>query len=998
MAHVDPQRWTALTERRLSAADEAEVRAHAIDCPECGPRLALIEQKRVSEADAPTRELSVSEASRAVELTKGAVLERGTSVGRFVLLDVLGVGGMGAVYSAYDPQLDRKVALKLLATVQGPDASASAHARMLREAQAMARLSHPNVVNVFEVGEHAGGIFIAMEYVPGTTLKAWLRATPRSWRDTVAVFLQAGRGLAAAHAAHLIHRDFKPANVLMGEDGRARVTDFGVARADGTIEPVGPGLRSDDSGKSAALAEPLTQHDVVVGTVGYMSPEQALAMNPDARSDQFSFCVSLWEALYGERPFAGVTPTEVTKALIDGRLPPRPKSSVPAWLHAVLERGLARQPEDRFATMEALLEALDRRPVEWTRFAPWAAAVVVALGGLAWQVTQRSRVVQACAAFADVSAVWGPEARREVTASFDAVKKPFAAAARASATRALDGWAEAFSEKAKASCEAARVRREVSPESWARQEACFGRRRAELVALVTALSKADDATAERAGTFAWSLTAPGVCTNLTRLRADPRLSDEAASAAVVKVQRDLTEARSRLDVGQLAALESALPKLLDDVKATGFRPLQAEARALEAALRQAQGKNADAAQAWQLALTLAQASGVDDLVALAAVRLATVVGFQLNRPAEGRAWLALAEATVERLGGDEVLTLERMGADARLFTAESRPLEAVPGHERALQFAKDTIGSDHPLVWKLEYDLGSSLVAARDNRRAVSHLERALALREREVSGDHPDSAMVRSTLANAYFFAGRPAESREAFERALAAREALFGVNSPKLVVTLNNFADTLLKGGEAAQALQRVERADTIARASFPVGHPYIAATTLTRAEIHLAQGRFDDVEAALVKLVAQTPPLPAPYLAEAGAVRSQAALGKKAVAAALAHAEAAEKVARAIGPKSSELILTLQAKGEALLEARRAKEAEAAFAEAGTVAEALQPWVVFVADAQVGLAKAQRAQGRSDEGVTALLEKAKATYEATPGAAAKATAVAALLAKRP
>jgi eukaryotic-like serine/threonine-protein kinase len=994
MSHVDPQRWSALAARQLSPAQEAEVRAHAASCDECRSQLALIEQKRVSEADAPTRELSISEASRVVELTKGPVLERGTSVGRFVLLDVLGVGGMGAVYSAYDPQLDRRLAIKLLTTSGGPEASAPAHARMLREAQAMARLSHPNVVNVFEVGEHAGSIFIAMEYVPGTTLKAWLREKPRTWRDIVGVFLQAGRGLAAAHAAHLVHRDFKPANVLMGEDGRARVTDFGVARADGTLEPVGPVPVAEDSGKTAALSDPLTQHDVVVGTVGYMSPEQALAQTPDPRSDQFSFCVALWEALYGERPFVGATAVEVTQALLAGVLPPRPRSSVPAWLHAVLTRGLTRRPEDRFPTMEALLEALDRRPVDWSRLAPWAAVALLAVGVVGWQLAQRAKAVRECEAFADVSTTWGPQERGAVTAAFTAVKKPFASAALTSVTRALEGFSSAWAEKAKAACEAARVRKDAPLDVWTRQEACFSRRRAELAALVGALSKADDATVERAGTLAWSLTAPGVCTNVTRLRADPRLSDSAALPAVGKVQAALTEARAQLDVGQLAALEARLPTLLAEAKGTGFRPLEAEARALEAALRQAQGKNADAAQAWLQTLTLSQGSGVDDLVALAAIRLATVVGFQLNRPQEGRAWISLAEATIERLGGDEVLTLERMASSARLFTAESKPLEAVPGHEAALGFAKDTIGADHPLVWKLEYDLGSSLVAARDNRRAVGHLERALALREKEVSGDHPDSAMVRSMLANAYFFAGRPVESRESFERALAAREALFGAKSPKLVVTLNNYADTLLKSGQLVEALVRVERADGIARASFPVGHPYIAATSLTRAEIHTALRRFDEADVALTQLMAQTPPLPAPYMAEAGAVRSQVALAKGNRAQALTLAEAAERVARGVGPRSSELLLPLQAKGEALLADGRAKEAEAAFAEAVSLATEQQPWLVFLADAQVGLAKARRAQGQSGTAVDELLRQAKATYAGTPGAEAKAQAVATLL----
>ncbi|MBL8916730.1 MAG: protein kinase, partial [Archangium sp.] len=374
MPCVDSQTWSALAEGRLSADEELAIREHAATCATCAPRLAEIDQKKRLAREAPTMELSATQLPRPIE--PAPVLERGAQVGRFVILETLGMGGMGAVYSAYDPNLDRKVALKTLhfSTTGDP----TAHGRMLREAQAMARLSHPNVVNVFEVGENRGAIFIAMELVAGVTLRTWERAKERTWKEVVRVFLQAGQGLAAAHAAHLVHRDFKPANVLLGDDGRVRVTDFGVARADGTIEPVGPmpQAQGEDSGRfgngpgtggtastahSGSLSDPLTRGDVVVGTVGYMSPEQAAAKIPDARSDQFAFCICLWEALYGKRPFQGNSVAETTKALLEGSLPQRPRTTkVPTWLHAVMTRGLERDPEKRYPSMEALLKELDR--------------------------------------------------------------------------------------------------------------------------------------------------------------------------------------------------------------------------------------------------------------------------------------------------------------------------------------------------------------------------------------------------------------------------------------------------------------------------------------------------------------------------------------------------------------------------------------------------------------------------------------------------------------
>jgi tetratricopeptide (TPR) repeat protein len=981
----------ALTERRVSEAEESAVRDHAATCPTCAQQLAVAIAKRAQVADAPTRELSQGELDRVKDAAKAQpLLERGTTIGHFVVLDVLGVGGMGSVYSAYDPQLERKVALKLLSTGGGPEATGPAHARMLREAQAMARLSHPNVVNVFEVGEHHGNIFIAMEYVPGSTLKGWLKAQERSWRDIVPLFVQAGRGLAAAHAAHLIHRDFKPANVLLGEDGRVRVTDFGVARADGTVEPVSHGVHAAVDDSKASMAEPLTQDDVVIGTVGYMSPEQALATTPDARSDQFGFCVSLWEALYGQRPFTGANAAEVTKAVVRAELPPRTKASVPSWLHAVLVRGLARKPEDRFPSMEALLAALDVRPLEWTKVVPWAAGLVL-VGGLAtWQAFAPARLRQVCDETADVGQVWSDATREQVRGAFQAINRPFAIAALSSVERGLDAYAMTLSQKHLEACEAALVRKETSEELYQLQSGCFARRRAELAELVKNLSTAEEATVERAGTSVWSLTPTALCTNTARLRADPRLSTPALEVPRLRaLQTTLIEARAALDSGKLKGLDGLVAQAVVDAKNVGLAALEAEASSLWGALLQAQGKNAEAAEAWRRAAMLAHSSGFDELAALAAVRLATVIGFQLNRPAEGRTWLEFAEATIERMGGDDILTLDRIGASARLLTAENRPLEAIPAHEAALAAAARTIGPDHPLVWKLEFDFGSSLVAAKDNRRAVQHLEHALTLREREVSGDHPDSAMVRSMLANAYFFSGRPNESRVAFERALTTREALFGKDSPKLVVTLNNFGDTLLKSGAIDQAFMHVSRAQALAKKHFALGHPYVAATTLTLAEVTAARGQRAEATAALDALLSQQPPLPGAYLAEAGAVRSELALKGGEATAALSYAEKALAVARGLGPKTIELVAPLLAKGEALLAKRQPAEAEAAFLEAVGLCEALVPWRVTLADAQFGLARA-KAERKDLAGARQLATAALATYRESEGAEQKAQRV--------
>ncbi|CAN5757422.1 hypothetical protein BH11MYX2_BH11MYX2_23290 [soil metagenome] len=295
----------------------------------------------------------------------------GSKLGRYEIRGVLGRGGMGVVYSAFDPDLDRNVAIKLLHPALAAEGDA-ATARLVREGRAIAKLAHPNVVAVFDVGTHMGAVFIAMELVDGRSLDTWITAEPHPWREVVRVFLQAGDGLLAAHAAGLIHRDFKPANVLLGTDGRARVTDFGVARIDGAPRtPSHPRL-------GAAQDLQLTRPGAMIGTPAYMSPEQLDGDEVDARADQFAFAVALYEALYQERPFEGSTLTElydnVTREQV--RAAP-PASRVPVWLRAILLRGMRAARDARYPTLTALLDELRSTPAMRQR------RVIVGVGAIA---------------------------------------------------------------------------------------------------------------------------------------------------------------------------------------------------------------------------------------------------------------------------------------------------------------------------------------------------------------------------------------------------------------------------------------------------------------------------------------------------------------------------------------------------------------------------------------------------------------------------------------
>ncbi len=289
----------------------------------------------------------------------------GRRLGKYQLIEKLGAGAMGVVWRAEDPELSRKLALKLL---KRPDASLTD--RLLREAQSMAQVNHPNVVTVYEVGSADGTAFIAMELVKGKSLRAWQTGARHKVPEIVEAYIAAGRGLAAAHAAGIIHRDFKPDNVLVSDEGRVRVTDFGLAAA------------KQSAGMTPQISDVnLTTSGSVLGTPAYMAPEQFTGGNVDPRTDQFNFCASLYEALYGERPFAGKTFTELGDNVCEGKvLPPPAGTKVSRGLRAIIVRGLSAKPGDRFPTMDHLLTELGRdRARPWRRTAIAATALAAAL-------------------------------------------------------------------------------------------------------------------------------------------------------------------------------------------------------------------------------------------------------------------------------------------------------------------------------------------------------------------------------------------------------------------------------------------------------------------------------------------------------------------------------------------------------------------------------------------------------------------------------------------
>jgi eukaryotic-like serine/threonine-protein kinase len=519
-------------------------------CPRCSQTLeaqSLSETVR-RDTDAPT---------------DTELLQAGAVVGRYVVLERLGQGGMGVLYTARDPQLERVVAIKLLRGAFGGGSNTAGQSRLLREAQAMAQLAHPNVVPVYDSGRYGDGVFIAMELVTGSGLDLWLKQ-PHPWREVLALFIEAGRGLEAAHAKGLVHRDFKPANVLVGDDGRPRVTDFGLARSSKSItrDESSPSLQAETT-QPITLETPLTQAGTMMGSPGYMPPEQYDGADITEASDQFAFCVSLYEGLHGVRPFKARSIPELEAVTKRGDVPPPPKGSqVPMWLHRILVQGLSPLPQNRHASMTALLAALRHDPAVQRRRLVMAAAAVVAVlaltGGVAWWASVRS--ARACrGAEALFVGVWDDAVKARAEQAFLATKLPYAGASWALTRDALDGWVRSWVDARVEACEAARVRGETTERQLLLQVECLDRRLTELGALAETFSAADGALVAAAGTAASRLSPLSTCANIKQLEdrkaPPPELAKEAqalslqvAQARALVVAGRLTEARARLQV------------------------------------------------------------------------------------------------------------------------------------------------------------------------------------------------------------------------------------------------------------------------------------------------------------------------------------------------------------------------------------------------------------------------------------------------------------------
>ncbi|HUQ02904.1 MAG TPA: serine/threonine-protein kinase [Kofleriaceae bacterium] len=731
----------------------------------------------------------------------------GARFGRFIVVGVLGRGGMGVVLRARDGELDREVAIKVLTPERLGEQDSTGAQRLQLEAQAMAKLTHPNVVRVFDIGHQDGARYIVMELVEGTTLRRWLASAKRTPQAVIEAFVACGRGLAAAHAAGLVHRDFKPENVLVDSDGRPQVTDFGLVAA---------GRRVDgDALAGSGVSRGLTVDGAILGTPAYMAPEQWRAGDTDARSDQFAFCIALWEALYGERPFAGNTPGELKANVLRGamREPPADKD-VPGHIRASLRRGLAIERGARWPSMNALLAALERpRGARWP--IALAAGAGVAAVAAVWIATRPSPAAACPDPAPRLAGVWDASTAARMKAAFVAASPATGADTATRLIARLDDYAEAWRAASLASCKSTDTKR------LDERTVCLDRRLAELRNLTGALVAADRDDVNGAIDTAGALTSIDTCADEASLRAFAMPTDPGMRRRVVEIDREI-DAAARLKYGdQPAAHQAKAAAALAAAREVGYPPLLL--RALEE-MFQAASANSDLPTSNAIARELAQkaAEGQDDTrAAIAWIQLLHTLTKEHERD-EAKAIEPVAEAAVVRAGSPPMLRHRLLVARAtRLFYASE--LDAsVTAYEDAIAVAPPEMALIETRI------LLAQAIEKRDGAKAALPLiERALADAEKKYGPTHPSVADGLDLMAR---FVGDTGDLEKAFAlqtRVLAIREAALAPGHREIGMTLSHLATTQARRRNVADARDLYVRAISLLEAA---NRPADAAMTQT------------------------------------------------------------------------------------------------------------------------------------------------------------------------
>ena len=996
-APMDPSRCpddstlAELVARELD--EEARVRlGHHLDaCRRCREVLAILAASASCGSEAPTGELT--------DERSGRLHPPGARIGRYEVTRLLGSGGMGVVYEAHDPELDRRVALKLLR----PELSAlgdAVEARLVRESRAQARLSHPSVVAVHDVGVCDGQVFVAMEYIAGQTLGRWLREQPRTVSEILDVFAAAGAGLAAAHAAGLVHRDFKPDNVLIGADGRVCVADFGLARAagDGTGDAA-----PTAAGSPGSVTTPLTRSGAIVGTPAYMAPEQHAGRPTDARTDIFSFCVALHEALYGERPFAGDSPEELAAAVVRGELRPPPRRArVPGWLRRVVQRGLRPDREERFPSMRVLLRALSRRRRVRVRAALGGGALAAGLAvAITLAATDRGdAAARTCAdGRARLAGIWDDDVRVRVRAAVISAGGAQGEARWRQLEHSLDRYARGWSAMRRDACLATRAG-EQSAELLDRRIHCLDTQLDRLGEITRLVQSDDAAVSEYAVDVLRGVPELDRCAAPVQLEARvPQPPDAATAAAVAALRDELVRADLQRLAGRYDAAEALLAPLEDRAATLGFRPAEAEVLYLRGLVRSHVATPADGHDTLRRAAFAAEAGRHDELAVDAWSALVLVAAADLGDLPRARDYADRARAALERLGeAPEVAARLELNL-GQLHLIASDHARARASFARALALA-----GDHEVL-RDEVISRTGMLDEEEGRfeDALRRHEEVLATRQASHGPDHPDVGLAHTNIASVLLQLGRVEEGLVHTRRALAIDLAVHGPMNVQTARSRLNLGELLSIAGHHDEALRETGRGRADLERVHGPDHAAVAMALLSEGQLLVRMERAREAVAlerralgVFERAYGEANFETARCLINLGDALREAGDHAEAVVVARRGEAAMEAL---VGPDSPFAGYGLTGTGRALLDAGRPAEAIAPLTRALTLYETGGVDPVQHAATTFALARARWAARADRDGAPALARAAREVFAAAgPAAARELAQVDAWLATRP
>jgi eukaryotic-like serine/threonine-protein kinase len=920
----------------------------------------------------------------------GEAPEPGARLGRFHLLERIGAGGMGVVFAAHDPELERSVAIKILRG-GGPEEQT----RLLREAQALARLSHPNVLTVYEVGSWREEIFLAMELVPGSNLETWLRQEPRSRREILEIFRQAGQGLEAAHAADLVHRDFKPHNVMVRPDGRALVVDFGLATSGGsdeTVETPGEGavLSAAELARPGTLPEaagevPRTAQSARsgprLGTPSFMAPEG----QSSAAADQYSFCVSLYRALVGRFPQ-------------DHRPDPDALRQLPRGLRRLLQRGLDREPSRRYPSMVALLH--DLPPDPWRRWRRWAAFVGLPLLVAVPLSLLLLRGPGPCAGAGDkLGEIWNPERRAAISAAFRATDKPYATRLGSGIQDLLEDYGRAWVAMRTEACQASRIRGEQSAELLDRRMECLDQRWREMDALLTVLENGPATDlADRGADAVTALTPLERCADATALLAPLPPPHEGEEAERVRtLRRSLAEAKALRDAGRYPEGLALAEPTVETARELGYWPLTAEAWLEVGLLRAGLAEPQQADEALGRALLAAQAGGHDHAAAAALIYRVRVSTYQEGHLEEGRLYGEYAQGLLATFQHPEELAADLADHLGLLALQSGDPTLALAHHREALEQGQRLLGPDHPRIARTLLRLSNALMELGEPQAAIAPTERARKILENAFGPAHPLLGVPLDRAGVIAFQLGHLAQAREYYTRALAIKEGALGPDHPRIATARMHLGNLEATEGHYGEALAHFRRAEEIYRSALGENHPHVALVLSNLGSLTLLQGRATEAagyyrQALEIQRAAYGDDHPwvattAYNLAEALREGGQPAAARPLYEWALkiwrekygAHQDGHPLIARG-----------LTGLGLTLLRLGAPQEARSLAEEGLAMALQVETDPVAVAESRFAVAQALRATGGEARSAEALARQALATFAATSGNEARTRAV--------